>query len=320
MSSKVGFIGLGIMGQRMLAAVQAHPEFNIGHVWDLAPAAVANVTGRYPQSTPATSAASLISSPEVDVVYIATPPATHLDYVLQALAAGKAIFCEKPLATDLTRAREIVARVQAAGVVNAINFPFGQALHVQTLYRLLQAGQAGAIDRIEMRFHFPQWPRTWQMGAASWLAGRVEGGFTREVVSHFIYLTLRLLGPMQIDNARVGYPADLTLTENRLSARLTAAGVPVYIQGGVGGQAPDFNEWCLYGQQRSFRIQDWGRLQQSDGGPWQDLPPDTTPSGRGQETLSALAAQLRGEPAYLPTLAEGLAVQEIVEGLLAKSN
>lgn len=320
MSINVGFIGLGIMGQRMLAAVATHPEFSIGHVWDLAPAAVANVTGRYPQATPAASAAALISSPEVDVVYIATPPATHLDYVLKALAAGKAIFCEKPLATDLVRAREVVAEVQAAGAVNAINFPFGQAPHVQTLHRLLQAGAAGEIDRVEMRFHFPQWPRTWQMGAASWLGGRAEGGFTREVVSHFIYLTLRLLGPMQIDDAQVGYPTNPTLTENRLSARLVAAGVPVFIQGGVGGQAPDFNEWCLFGQERSFRIQDWGRLQQSNGDPWQDLPPDIAPSGRAQETLSALAAQLRGEPAYLPTLAEGLAVQEIVEGLLAEPN
>jgi predicted dehydrogenase len=320
MSINIGFIGLGIMGHRMLAAVAAHPEFSIGLVWDMAPEAVANVTCRYPQATPAASATSLITAPAVDVVYIATPPATHLDYVLQALAAGKAIFCEKPLATDLAQAREVVAQVQAAGTINAINFPFGQAPHVQTVHRLLEAGAAGAIDRVEMRFHFPQWPRTWQMGAASWLAGREEGGFTREVVSHFIYLTLRLLGPMQIDYAKVGYPVDPALTENRLSARLVAAGVPVFIQGGVGGQAPDFNEWCLFGQERSFRIQDWGRLQQSDGGPWQDLPPDVAPSGRAQETLSALAAQLRGEPAYLPTLAEGLVVQEVVEGLLADPN
>lgn len=317
MSIKVGFIGLGIMGQRMLAAVDAHPEFTIGPVWDLAPEAVRRITAQYPQARPVQNAAKLITSADIAVVYIATPPATHLDYVEQALAAGKAIFCEKPLATELARAQEVVARVQAAGVVNAINFPFGQAPHVQTLYRLLQAGEAGPVDRVEMRFHFPQWPRAWQMGAASWLAGRAEGGFTREVVSHFIYLTLRLLGPIQIEQAAVGYPADPALTENRLSAQLRAADIPVFIQGGVGGQAPDFNEWCLYGQERSFRIQDWGRLQQSDGGPWQELPPDVAASGRAQETLSALAAQLRGEPAYLPTLAEGLSVQEIVEGLLA---
>ena len=316
MSINVGFIGLGIMGQRMLAAVEAHPDFTIGRLWDLAPEAMSSTIGRYPQASPAPNAAELITSPDISVVYIATPPATHLDYVEQALAAGKAIFCEKPLATDLARAQEVVARVQTAGAVNAINFPFGRAPHIQTLYRLLQGGEAGQIDRVEMRFHFSQWPRAWQMGAAGWLAGRAEGGFTREVVSHFIYLTLRLLGPQRIEQAAVSYPADPALTENRLSARLVAAGVPVLIQGGVGGQAPDFNEWCLYGQQRSFRVQDWGRLQQSDGGPWQELSPDIAPRGRAQETLSALAAQLRGEPAYLPNLAEGLAVQRIVEGLL----
>ena len=315
MTVRIGHIGLGIMGRRMLNAVAAHPEIVSQRIWDLDPDVTAMAAGLVPDAFAVDSAVEVIEADDVDVVYIASPPVTHLDYVEQVLAAGKPIYCEKPLAVDLNRAAKVVARVEAAGTVNAINFPFGQAPHVQTLKRRLENGDAGDADRIEMRFHFNSWPRGWQMDAASWLDGTIEGGFTREVVSHFIYLTLRLVGTMKVERSEVSFPAGRS--ENRLQATLSANGIPIYIQGAVGGRAPDYNEWTYYGSKSSFRIYDWGGLQVGSDQGWQELPPDKAPKGAANETLTALVSQIQGRQAYLPTLAEGLAVQQVVEQLLA---
>ncbi len=63
---------------------------------------------------------ALIEHPEVDAVYVCTPTREHSDLVLHAAAAGKAVFCEKPLAVSLAAARALTEAVQAAGITNQV--------------------------------------------------------------------------------------------------------------------------------------------------------------------------------------------------------
>jgi len=62
----------------------------------------------------------LISSPEVNTVYVCTPTGSHRDLVLKAARAGKAVFCEKPLARNLKEARQMLDAVVAAGVPHQV--------------------------------------------------------------------------------------------------------------------------------------------------------------------------------------------------------
>lgn len=62
------------------------------------------------------SAAALFADPEVDVVYIATPNENHHADCLAAIAAGKAVLCEKPFALDAAQTREVFAAAEAANV------------------------------------------------------------------------------------------------------------------------------------------------------------------------------------------------------------
>ncbi len=79
----------------------------------------------------------------VDVVAVTTPPHTHAALVLEAIAAGTHVMCEKPFARDLAEAQRMVDTAEAAGVVNLLGTEFrfstGQAL----LTRVVRSGAIG---------------------------------------------------------------------------------------------------------------------------------------------------------------------------------
>jgi predicted dehydrogenase len=305
MPVRVAIVGTGIMGGRMLAAMARHPGFEPAWAWDLSP----NVREATAAEYPTLEFVEDIFAQPADLFYIATPPATHIPL---ARSASRAVLCEKPLAVDVTEARRLVDEIQ---IPNAVNFPFATQPTISTLAQELAKERHGEALRLEIRLSFNDWPRKWQQGAASWLAQPEQGGFLREVFSHFAYLTDRLLGPVELIEAELKRGS--AGTESAVRAKLQAGGVPVLLIGDVGGRAPDFNEWTLYGSRASYRIQDWNQLEVGDDDGWRDLQPEP-PSGQGlEEQLDAVAQMLRGLPHPLPTFADALRVQELVETILA---
>ena len=66
---------------------------------------------------------------------------------------------------------------------------------------------------------YPRWPREWQEDA-DWLRFREEGGMTREVISHFLFFSERVLGKLELKWAKTIYPKDHLLCETDVLARL----------------------------------------------------------------------------------------------------
>lgn len=64
----------------------------------------------------------LLSAPGLEAVHVATPVSMHADVAIAAARHGLHVLCEKPLASDLARAREVVAAIEDAGVVGAVNY------------------------------------------------------------------------------------------------------------------------------------------------------------------------------------------------------
>ncbi len=328
MAYRVVVIGLGLMGQRMLRSMSPHPGFHVTRVHDVD----RSLTRRVADSIDAVACATAPEAMgDVDLVYIATPPSSHLGLIRAAADRGIAVFCEKPLATDVAEAEALVSAVEELGIVSAVNFPFATLPGLERIESDLRSGAVGRVERVEIELHFSQWPRTWHH-AGEWLAGRGEGGFLREVFSHFAYLTHRVFGPLSIVDSRVDFgdsqsgdsqPGGLA-TERRVIAEFECAefkcaeanqtSVAVTLVGGVGGTAPDFNQWTVFGSKRSYRLQDWSLLQVSRGDRWYDLFPGDSES---ISQLDALAARLEGRESVLPDLRVGLDVQRVVEGLLA---
>lgn len=313
---RLGILGLGIMGERLMRAALAHDGTQVTAIWDPGPAAVARLASITPDIMMSADAASVIAAS--DAVYIASPPASHIALGQQVLTAGRALFLEKPLASDLVAARGFVAG--ARGQRAAVNFPMASSPAIAQLRAWLP--EIGPLQRIEITAAFAAWPRGWQQGAAAWLSERAEGGFTREVVSHFLFLAQRLGGPLRLAQARVSYPPG-TGSETAIAARLSAGDVPVSISGGVGiTLADDHNITRIQGSKGAIRLRDWSFAEKlAADGTWHAAP-DALPNEKmrpltlgGQ--LEKLAALTRGHAVDLATLEEALSVQEIVEGILA---
>jgi predicted dehydrogenase len=316
---RIGIIGLGFMGEWMLRRAGRHPDLAVVAGWDPAPHAAATLRSLLPEARFARDAADLVADPAVTCVYIAAPPDTHLAYANLAFDHGKAVFSEPPFATDPAACRALVARVERERHSAALNFSFASAPAVRAIASGLKSGELGGVVRVEIELAFSAWPRPWQDQAA-WVGGRRQGGFAREVLSHFVFLTQRLLGPLRLAESRVELPADDGAAETALWARLEVGTVPVQITARIGGESADFNRWNLLGRQGAFELHDWYSLRRRINGGWLDIDFGEGPvrelSHRAQ--LDALAALLDGRPHGLPSLREGVAAQEIIEAMLQR--
>jgi predicted dehydrogenase len=315
----LGIIGAGIMGERMLRAALGHAadSVRIAGIWDQSDATLARLAAGLPRVPQAASAEALIAAS--DCLYIATPPAAHLMLTGRALDAGKAAFCEKPLAADVAEAATFVAA--RAGARAAVNFPMATSFAAERVGAWLAEGAIGTPQSLTIDVAFATWPREWQMGAAGWLDGRAEGGFTREVVSHFFFLTRRLFGPLAVLGRSASFPAP-NRSERAVTATLTAGTLPVSLTGAVGTTTKeDRNRWTLTGDRGVVRIRDWAHAERLVDGAWQHddtaLPQDTARPLVLKLQLAAVAAMTHGQPHPLATLDEAFEVQRAVEAILS---
>lgn len=315
----LGIIGAGIMGERMARAAleQAKDTVAVTGIWDPSAAAMARIAAACPGIPAQPGPEALIEA--ADCVYIASPPATHLEHAGRALAAGRAVFCEKPLAVDVTAAAAFVAGHAAARA--AVNFPMASSLGVATLRRWLDEGAIGTPRSLAIEVAFAAWPRSWQRDAVGWLDGPTQGGFTREVVSHFLFLTRRVCGPLTVLAREAAFP-EAGRSERAISATLQAGTLPVTLTGGVGTTTKDdHNTWTLTGDAGAIRLRDWSVAErQLADGSWQP-DPDAMPNERMRplvlkRQLEGVARMTAGETHHLATLQEAFEVQMAVERIL----
>jgi predicted dehydrogenase len=196
-----------------------------------------------------------------------------------------------------------------------VNFPFASSPAVAVLTRWLEGRTPAAVD---VTVDFATWPRGWQHAAAGWLDGPAQGGFTREVLSHFLFLARRLFGPLVLEAASAEFP-EAGRSERRVTARLRAGSVAVRVTGGVGTTtAEDSNSFTV---DDAVRLRNWSNAERLEDGIWQP-DPAAIPQERArplvlQRQLAGVAAMSRGEPHHLATLAEALDVQRVIEAILA---
>ena len=118
---RMGVIGVGRIGSMHADLLSRQvPGAELTWVTDVHAPAAAAVAARL--QVEAGSVEALLAAPDVDAVAICTSTDTHADLIVAAAAAGKAIFCEKPVSLDLAELDRALAAVRAAGVPFQIGF------------------------------------------------------------------------------------------------------------------------------------------------------------------------------------------------------
>ncbi|WP_307307040.1 Gfo/Idh/MocA family protein [Pseudarthrobacter enclensis] len=172
---RAGIIGTGFMGSVHAHAVRA------------AGAEVIAVAGSSKASAeaaaPALGARTAVESPEaliaradVDVIHICTPNATHADLARKAIAAGKAVICEKPLATSVEDALELTDLAERAGVVTGVPFVYRFYPAVREARDRILRGDAGRLWLLHGSYL-----QDWLAGAeaTNWRVDSTIGGASR---------------------------------------------------------------------------------------------------------------------------------------------
>ena len=188
----IGFIGLGSIGQRMLARAWDHQRIKPTVVWDPQIERLSQTVANAPELRAAKDVNHLIKDGAVDIVYIASPPLTHAEHANAVLAAGKPVLCEKPLGIDIVTSEALATHAATSGIAHAINFIYGSAYPAVQMAEALAQSRFGKLKAAQVQLHLPNWAAR-RYAEAPWLTASDQGGFVREVLSHFVYLTERLL-------------------------------------------------------------------------------------------------------------------------------
>jgi myo-inositol 2-dehydrogenase / D-chiro-inositol 1-dehydrogenase len=168
----LALIGAGRIGKIHAANVAAHPGLHLTYVVDPLPenaSAVAAATGAR-----CADLAEVLAAPEIAGVIVAGSTETHLDHCLQAQAAGKAIFCEKPVGLDLARARAAAADLADARLLLGFNRRFDPSF--RALKNRLDNGAVGKLETLHITSNDPAPP------PVSYI--KVSGGLFKDMAIH----------------------------------------------------------------------------------------------------------------------------------------
>jgi len=313
---RVGVIGVGSIGLRMLAAFEDHPDFSAILAWDPSADAQEAARKRFPDLAFADTACEVIESKAVDIIYVACPPDHHATHALAARSADKAVLCEKPLGIDVANSEALVSAM-AGGPAHGVNFLLAASRPACTLYEIAANGELGPIHHIEIRMHLRTW-RERRYREAPWLSHSKAGGFLREVGSHYVYFAARLLGPLTLHSTHAAGRDDSS-SERFAHVLLCGNSIPVTMLGSTTSGTPDVNVCIVHGERATYRIRDFHWLDVFGPNGW--TPAYPAPPNPEREThlrqLDNVKRLLAGENQPVASFQDALAVQRLVEAMHA---
>jgi len=177
----IAVLGAGRIGRIHAGNIAAHPGARLVGIADT-DADTANALATALGARTVTVAEAM----HADAVLIASPTPTHADYIEQAAAAGRAVFCEKPIDLAADRVRGCLAAVARAGIVLMVGFNRRFDPHFALLKQRLDAGEIGALELLTIISRDPSPP------PPSYVA--TSGGLFRDMMIHDLDMARFLLG------------------------------------------------------------------------------------------------------------------------------
>jgi len=146
---RFGVIGCGEIAAQTCIGLAAAPNTSIAMLMDERPDVAADL-GEFYGAPTTTSLEEVLSNPDVDAVYVATPHATHMPIGVAAARAGKHVLMEKPIATSLADADAIISACRQNGVQLGVAFYAQVDAGVAAARDLVRAGLLGKVIAIRL--------------------------------------------------------------------------------------------------------------------------------------------------------------------------
>jgi len=145
----IAIVGAGYWGPNLARNFRASRECELRWICDLDEDRAAAIAGRSGETRVTTALDTVLDDPDVDVVAIATPPATHAAIGLSAVESGKHVLVEKPLASSLEDATKLVAEADRRGLVLMCDHTYCYTPAVRKIRELTHAGELGEIHYLD---------------------------------------------------------------------------------------------------------------------------------------------------------------------------
>ncbi len=206
-------IGVGLVGYKFMGRAHSNAYRQLPRFFDIDPAPrLVAVCGRDEAGVKdaaeklgyegyETDYRTLVQRDDIDLVDVATTGNTHREITIAALAAGKHVLCEKPLANTLDEAAEMVLAARAAqaktpGLIAMVNFNYRRVPAIAFAKRLIESGRLGEIRHwrgtyLQDWILDPEFPLVWRMKKE--LAG---SGALGDIAAHSLDLAQYLVGPV----------------------------------------------------------------------------------------------------------------------------
>ncbi len=186
--ARVGFLGTGWIGRDRMQAMLATGAIEAVAIVDPAPECAARAQALAPGAQVLPSLEAMLER-GVDGVVIATPSALHAAQAVAALAAGAAVFCQKPLGRSEAEARAAVETARAADRLLMVDLSYRRTAAAEAIVARIRDGALGPIFAAELEFHNAYGPdQPWFYDRA--LAG---GGCLMDLGVHLVDFALRAL-------------------------------------------------------------------------------------------------------------------------------
>ncbi len=188
-----------------------------------------------------TDASELIEDPDVNAVYIATPPSSHATFAIMAMHVGKPCYIEKPLAASYNDCIRINRISEQTGVPCFVAYYRRYLPYFQKVKEIIESGTIGNVVNVQVRFSVP--PRDLDFQSGKEMPWRLQpdiagGGYFYDLAPHQIDLLQNLFG---VITRAHGYPANrahLYQAEDTLSACF-------FFESGI----PGSGSWCFVGHE-----------------------------------------------------------------------
>jgi predicted dehydrogenase len=142
---RVGVVGYGYWGPNLVRNFSDVAGCEVAAVSDLSAERRALATRRHPSVTAVADATAMIRDPHIDAIIIATPVSSHFNLAMEALAAGKHVWVEKPLALNSAQAERLVEQADRVGKTLLVDHTFAYTPAVRKMRELVDSDDLGQI-------------------------------------------------------------------------------------------------------------------------------------------------------------------------------